>query len=92
MKNNRLNHVGHLWAFASLSGSSGADSHYRRRWAGGDWHMQALRHLFNRMLGQLHHCLLVRVPFDEAIAFPSEPQAAATATAWLGRPCLSTPA
>ncbi|MFF4148350.1 transposase [Streptomyces sp. NPDC001698] len=70
VKNNRLNHVGHLWAFASISGSPGADAHYRRRRAGGDWHMQALRHLFNRMLGQLHHCLLARVPFDEAIAFP----------------------
>ncbi|MFE1230414.1 transposase [Streptomyces sp. NPDC058745] len=70
VKNNRLNHVGHLWAFASLSGSSGADSHYRRRRAGGDWHMQALRHLFNRMLGQLHHCLQTRTPFDETVAFP----------------------
>ncbi|WP_411111559.1 transposase [Streptomyces sp. c-19] len=69
-KNNRLNHVGHLWAFASLSGSSGADAHYRRRRAGGEWHMQALRHLFNQMLGQLHHCLLARIPFDEVIAFP----------------------
>lgn len=32
--------------------------------------MQALRHLFNRMLGQLHHCLQARSLFDEAIAFP----------------------
>ncbi|MFF8265513.1 hypothetical protein [Streptomyces virginiae] len=23
-----------------------------------------------RMLGQLHHCLLARLPFDEAVAFP----------------------
>lgn len=79
VKNNRLNHVGHLWAFASLSGSSGADSHYRRCRAGGDWHMQALRRLFNRMLGQLHHCLLARTPFDESIAFPTEPLLAETA-------------
>lgn len=42
--------------------------------------MQALRHLFNRMLGHLHHYLLARVPFDEAIAFPSELQPAGTAT------------
>ncbi|MFF3350485.1 transposase [Streptomyces sp. NPDC002779] len=34
VRNNRLNHVGRLWAFDSLSGSSGADSHYRRRRAG----------------------------------------------------------
>ncbi|MFE9469365.1 IS110 family transposase [Streptomyces virginiae] len=72
VKNNRLNHVGHLWAFASLSGSAGADAHYRRRRAGGDWHMQALRHLFNRMLSQLHHCLHARSLFDEAIAFPAD--------------------
>lgn len=26
VKNNRLNHVGHLWAFASLSGSTSADA------------------------------------------------------------------
>ncbi|MFC9705219.1 hypothetical protein ACFTWD_31510 [Streptomyces sp. NPDC056943] len=43
--------------------------------------MQALRHLFNRMLGQLHHCLLARTPFEEAIAFPAEPQPAGTASA-----------
>lgn len=73
VKNNRLNHVGHLWAFSSLSGSAGADAHYRRRRTGGDWHMQALRHLFNRMLGQLHHCLQARIPFDETIAFPAPP-------------------
>ncbi|MFG3001751.1 hypothetical protein [Streptomyces sp. NPDC048340] len=61
---------GHLWAFASLNGSSGANAHYRRRRARGDWHMQALRHLFNRMLGQLHHCLLTGTPFDEEVASP----------------------
>lgn len=43
--------------------------------------MQALRHLFNRMSGQLHHCLLARVPLDEAVAFPAEPQPAGTLTA-----------
>ncbi|WP_443067624.1 transposase [Streptomyces sp. NBC_01268] len=70
VKKNRLNHVGHLWAFSSLSGSVGADAHCRRGRTGGDWHMQALRHLFNRMLGQLHHCLQARASFDESTAFP----------------------
>ncbi|WP_406344546.1 transposase [Streptomyces sp. NBC_01578] len=70
VKNNRLNHAGHLWAFATLTHSAGANAHYRRRRAAGDWHAQALRHLFIRMLGQLHHCLLARAPFDEAIVFP----------------------
>ncbi|MGZ2359953.1 IS110 family transposase [Streptomyces sp. 372A] len=81
VKNNRLNHAGYLWAFVTLTHSKGANAHYRRRRETGDWHAQALRHLFNRMLGQLHHCLLARVRFDEAIAFPAEPQTAVTATA-----------
>lgn len=81
MKSNRLNHAGYLWAFATLTHFKGANARYRRRRETGDWHAQALRHLFNRKPGQLHHCLLARVPFDEAIAFPSEPLAAATATA-----------
>lgn len=71
MKNNRLNHVGYLWAFATLTHSTGANAHYRKRREYGDRHAQALRHLFNRMLGLLHHCLQARVPFDESVAFPT---------------------
>ncbi|GGT55666.1 hypothetical protein GCM10010207_64640 [Streptomyces atratus] len=70
VKNNRLNHAGHLWAFATLTHSLGANAHYRRRREIGDWDAQALRHLFNRMLGQLHHCLQQRVFYDESVAFP----------------------
>ncbi|MCX4851728.1 IS110 family transposase [Streptomyces sp. NBC_00893] len=70
VKNNRLNHAGYLWAFATLTHSKGANAHYRRRREAGDWHAQALRHLFNRMLGQLHHCLLHRCHFEEGTAFP----------------------
>jgi hypothetical protein len=29
-----------------------------------------LRHLFNRMLGQLHHCLQTRQTYDPTKAFP----------------------
>ncbi|NEB77427.1 IS110 family transposase, partial [Streptomyces sp. SID14478] len=36
----------------------------------GDFHAAALRNLFNRMLGQLHHCLQTRTLFDETAAFP----------------------
>lgn len=57
VKNDRLNHAGHLWAFASLKASPGANAHYRRRRERGDWHAQAQRHLVNRMIGQLFHCL-----------------------------------
>jgi transposase len=73
VKNDRLNHAGHLWAFAAPNGSPGAKAHYRRRRdEHGDWHAAALRNLFNRMLGQLYHCLQRRELFDERTAFPTE--------------------
>ncbi|WP_229331168.1 IS110 family transposase [Streptomyces sp. UNOC14_S4] len=73
VKNDRLNHAGYLWAFASLRASPGAMAHYRRRRDDhGDWHAAAQRNLFNRMLGQLYHCLKNGVLFDEQTAFPTE--------------------
>jgi transposase len=72
VKNDRLNHAGYLWAFASLRASAGADAHYRRRRERGDWHAAAQRNLFNRMIGQLYHCLQHRKLFDEHTAFPTE--------------------
>ena len=77
VKNDRLNHAGYLWAFASLRGSPGADAHYRRRRERGDWHAAALRNLFNRLLGQLYFCLRNRTHFDEHTAFPSQLASAA---------------
>lgn len=71
IKNDRLNHAGFLWAFSSIKASTGAQAHYRRRRENGDWHAQALRHLFNKFLGQLHHCLRTRQLFDETHAFTS---------------------
>ncbi|MET7914304.1 IS110 family transposase [Streptomyces avermitilis] len=71
IKNNRLHNTGYLWAFAALTASPGANAHYRHRRAVGDWHAQAQRHLFNRMLGQLFHCLKTGELFDEHQAFPS---------------------
>ncbi|MFD7731619.1 IS110 family transposase [Kitasatospora phosalacinea] len=80
IKNDRLNHAGYLWAFSALTASPGAKAHYRhRRAAAGDWHAAAQRNLFNRMLGQLHHCLKHRRLFDENIAFPATPELAAVA-------------
>ncbi|MER7960351.1 IS110 family transposase [Streptomyces sp. NPDC096030] len=75
--NDRLNHTGYLWAFASLTASPGAKAHYRRRRDHGDWHAAAQRNLFNRMIGQLHHCLKNHTVFDEQTAFPVELAAAA---------------
>jgi transposase len=77
VKNDRLNHTGYLWAFSSLRNSPGANSHYRRRREHGDWHAAAQRNLFNRMIGQLYHCLQHRKLFDEHTAFPTELAAAA---------------
>ncbi|MFH9350214.1 IS110 family transposase [Kitasatospora sp. NPDC017646] len=81
VKNDRLNHAGYLWAFAALSASPGAKAHYRRRRDVGDWHAAAQRNLFNRMLGQLYHCLKARQPFDEHTAFPTPQVALSTAAA-----------
>ncbi|MEV2215036.1 IS110 family transposase [Streptomyces sp. NPDC050997] len=69
IKNNRLMNAGFLWAFAALQVSPGANAHYRRRREHGDWHAAAQRHLLNRFLGQLHHCLQTRQYFDEQHAF-----------------------
>ncbi|GAA1323594.1 hypothetical protein GCM10009647_058580 [Streptomyces sanglieri] len=80
MKNDRLNHAGYLWAFASITASPGAKAHYRRRRDDhGDWHAAAQRNLFNRMIGQLYHCLQHGSRFDEAVAFPSPSAVAAAA-------------
>jgi transposase len=77
VKNDRLNHTGYLWAFASLRACEGANAHYRRRREHGDWHAAAQRNLFNRMIGCLHHCLQARELFDEDTAFPTHLAAAA---------------
>jgi len=42
-----------------------------------DWHAAAQRNLFNRMLGQMFHCLQRRALFDENTPFPTALAAAA---------------
>lgn len=76
-KNDRLNAVGYLWAFSSITAAPGAKAHYRRRRDHGDWHASAQRNLFNRMIGQLYHCLQHRQLFDETAAFPATAEALA---------------
>ncbi|MGB7165587.1 MAG: IS110 family transposase, partial [Mycobacterium sp.] len=71
IKNRRLATVGSIWALASLRSSPGARRHYDARRAAGDWNHQAQRHLFNRVLDQLHHCLHTGQLHDEHKAFPS---------------------
>lgn len=69
-KNNRLAGIGYSWAFTAAARPSPARDHYQRRRARGDGHPAALRHLFNKMLGQLHHCLQTGQTYDPTKAFP----------------------
>ncbi|MFF3660292.1 hypothetical protein ACFYYU_34225 [Streptomyces olivochromogenes] len=45
------------------------------------WHAAAQRNLFNRMIGQLYHCLQHRKLFDQNTAFPPSGQEMETSTA-----------
>ena len=71
IKNNRLASVGWMWAFSASATFEPARQHYRQRREHGDRHAAATRHLFNKLLGQLHHCLQHGQTFDEAKAFPA---------------------
>jgi transposase len=77
IKNNRLAAAGFVWAFCAAAKPGPARSHYQQRRDHGDRHAAALRHLFNRMLGQLHHCLQTGQTYDAAKAFPPPVSAAA---------------
>jgi transposase len=70
IKNRRLAAVGAIWALASLRSSPGARRQFDARRAAGDWNRQAQRHLFNKFLGQLHHCLQTGQLYNEHLAFP----------------------
>jgi hypothetical protein len=59
-----------FWALAALRHSPGARRRYDARRAAGDWNHQAQRHLFNRVLDQLHRCLHTGQLHDEHKAFP----------------------
>jgi class 3 adenylate cyclase len=69
VKNRRLAAVGAISALASLRSSPGARRHYDARRAARDWNHQAQRHLFNKLLGQLHHCLQTGQLYNEHRAF-----------------------
>jgi hypothetical protein len=69
IKNDRLNAVGFLWVFATLPRPGPPKDHYDCRRVHGDRHAAALRHLFNRVLGQLYHCLQTRQTYDPIKAF-----------------------
>jgi transposase len=69
VKNDRLAAAGFVWAFMAITNHQPARAHYDRRRNRGDRHAAALRHLFNRMLGQLHHCLATGQTYNPDNAF-----------------------
>jgi hypothetical protein len=74
VRNRRLADAIYLWAFASLTASTGARAYYDARRAAGDGHHQALRGLGNRLVGILHGCLAQHVAYDETIAWAHRPE------------------
>ncbi|MBF6149612.1 IS110 family transposase [Nocardia nova] len=69
IKNDRLAAVGWVWGTTMVVLPGPGQQHYRRRREHGDRHAPAIRHLFNKMLGQLYHCLQTHQPYDPAKAF-----------------------
>lgn len=84
IRNRRLHDAVRCWAFTALTASRGARAYYDQRRAAGDGHEAALRRLASKLIGQLHHCLVHRVPYDEAAAWPepeTQPKPASSAAA-----------
>ena len=73
VRNKRLGHAAYLWSLPFLAHSPGGRAHYDRRRPGGDSHSAASRHLANRGLGMLHHCLSTGQTYNEINAFPTAP-------------------
>jgi transposase len=73
VRNKRLGQAAYLWSLPLLAHSPGGRAHYDRRRAGGDSHAAASRHLANRGLGMLHHCLSTGQTYNETRAFPTAP-------------------
>lgn len=68
--NHRLTQTCRWWAFTATQRSPGAKAYYRARRNAGDSREAALRRLANKLLGQLHHCLVHRELYDERHAWP----------------------
>lgn len=81
VKNNRLAAVGFVWAFAAIPRPGPIKDQYDRRRTHGDRHAAALRNVFNRVLGQLYHCLQADQTYDESKAFPGSVHGAEPAAA-----------
>ena len=57
VRNKRLGQAAYLWSLPFLAHSPGGRAHYDHHRGAGDSHSAASRHLANRGLGMLHHCL-----------------------------------
>lgn len=78
VRNKRLGQAAYLWSLPLLAHSPGGRAHYDKRRAAGDSHSAASRHLANRGLGMLHHCLSTGSTYNETKAFSSHAQPLAT--------------
>ena len=76
-RNERLFNACYLWAFASLTASSGARAYYDLQRRRGKTHNQALRALANRLVAILHGCLRHGRTYEESVAWCSAIEAAA---------------
>ena len=81
VKNNRLAAVGFVWAFIAAGFQGPTRAHYLARRDHGDSHPAALRHLYNRTLGQLYHCLQTGQTYDPIKAYGPPPTLPTSAAA-----------
>lgn len=76
-RNRRLADALEMWAFCSLTSSTGARRYYDDLRARGHTHRRALRSLANRWVGVLHGCLRHRERYSESVAWPAVARTAA---------------
>jgi transposase len=69
IKNDRLAALGWVWGTTMVVLPGPGQQHYRHRRNHGDRHAPAIRHLFNKMIGQLYHCLQTGQRYDPVKAF-----------------------
>ncbi len=67
--NKRLQHATYLWADRAILNSAGARAHYDRKRDEGKRHSEALRHLSNRLVGCLWHCLTNGEQWSDVVVF-----------------------
>ncbi|MFM9462706.1 hypothetical protein ACKI1K_07610 [Streptomyces scabiei] len=60
----------HQWVFNTLTRCLGCRALYHARRERGDGYTAALRHVGNRLLSSLHHCVRTGRPYQEHIMFP----------------------